>query len=144
MKIVARQGDEIYLVQVSETHARVLSLVVKRMFPSMLIDSILARGNWEFYEGTDKELRLLRARVVEMPEDYYGAQAERVRISIGRQWTEFLQGEPEAGQGYHRVDVTFADGRTLPGVVVTNGEYMEVPDEFSDLGISDMQVSDAP
>ena len=65
MKIIARQGEDTYLVQTSDAEARVLHLADGIMYPFMLIESIAAHthGYWEAYDGTAEELAELLKRV---------------------------------------------------------------------------------
>ena len=64
MKIIARQGEDTYLVETSDAEALGLRLTDGSiMYPSMLIGSITARGYWEAYDGTAEELAELLKRV---------------------------------------------------------------------------------
>ena len=47
MKIIARQSERTYLVQVSDTHARVLDLDEMVLRPPLQIQQILGRGYWK-------------------------------------------------------------------------------------------------
>lgn len=42
--------------------------------------------------------------------------------------------------GYQRVDVTFANGRTLRDVIVLNAQYLEIPDVCAEEPITDIQL----
>ena len=42
--------------------------------------------------------------------------------------------------GYQRVDVTFANGRTLENVIVLNAQYLELPDACAEEPITDIQL----
>lgn len=53
-KIVAQQGRTRFLVQVSETEARVLDLDQKQYFEPFMMQSILARGYWTEYTGVQQ------------------------------------------------------------------------------------------
>ena len=54
-----------------------------------------------------------------------------MRLKLEQHWTERLLELPESGMGYQRVDIRFANGRTLEDVVVFNAHEVEVPDEFA-------------
>jgi hypothetical protein len=53
-KIVAQQGMQRFLVQTSESMARVLDTDQGRYFPETLMQSVLARGYWQPYSGKQK------------------------------------------------------------------------------------------
>jgi hypothetical protein len=46
-KIIAEQGGELYLIQLSETTAQVVDWDDKERFEEFNLQSILARGYWE-------------------------------------------------------------------------------------------------
>jgi len=46
-KIIAEQGNELYLIQLSETTAQVVDWGDKERFAEFNLQSILARGYWE-------------------------------------------------------------------------------------------------
>lgn len=50
-----------------------------------------------------------------------------MKKKIGDYWTQILLKLPEAGMGYQRVDVIFADGVKLDNVIVYNAEDIELP-----------------
>jgi hypothetical protein len=43
--------------------------------------------------------------------------------------------------GYQRVDVTTTDGRSVQGLLVYNGELLDVPDELGELAVADLRLS---
>ena len=47
MKVIAEQGNRVYLLLVGEDMARVLDLDQGKLFPAFNVHSILARGYWE-------------------------------------------------------------------------------------------------
>lgn len=53
-KIVAQQGRTRFLVQVSDTDARVLDLEQRQYFEPFNMQSILARGYWTAYTGVQQ------------------------------------------------------------------------------------------
>lgn len=52
---------------------------------------------------------------------------------LSKVWRKVLQGWPEAGMGYHKVEVEFDDGMLLSGVIARNCEELDLP---NDIGIS--------
>ena len=72
MEIIAKQGEDRYLVQTSPTMGRVLYVHGKIMYPAVLIGMITARGYWENYEPKDGELEELLEQVKIAPDDYFG------------------------------------------------------------------------
>lgn len=62
-RIIATQGSQCYLVLVAEDRARVLDLEARRYFPAFNLQSILARGYWQAYRGSQRVLRDLIKRV---------------------------------------------------------------------------------
>jgi hypothetical protein len=71
MKIIAYQGTKRYLLEVGLDHrglpmGRVLDLGQGKLFPPFNIHSILARGYWEEYTGSQDILDDLLSRVVHM------------------------------------------------------------------------------
>ena len=63
-----------------------------------------------------------------------------MRLKLEQRWTERLLELPESGMGYQRVDIRFANGRTLKDVVVFNAEEVEVPDVFAQAKIRDVSL----
>lgn len=63
-----------------------------------------------------------------------------MRVRLDRRWVDRLRELPEAGMGYHRVDVVTADGRTLRDVIVLNSELLELPDEAGAVTIRELQL----
>ena len=61
-----------------------------------------------------------------------------MRLRLEQRWTERLLELPESGMGYQRVDIRFANGRTLKDVAVFNAEEFEVPDELAQAEIKDV------
>jgi hypothetical protein len=64
-----------------------------------------------------------------------------MRISLEKRWRERLQAWPESGMGFQRVDVTTTDGRRVRGLLVYNGELLDVPDELGELAVADLRLS---
>lgn len=62
-----------------------------------------------------------------------------MQIHLDVRWVKRLRELPEAGMGYHRVDVLTADGRTLRDVIVLNSEIIELPDEAGTVTIRELQ-----
>ena len=48
------------------------------------------------------------------------------KIILPKMWVDYLSDQPESGMGYQIVDIKFDDGTSLNGVVVSNGEYVEM------------------
>ena len=71
MRLIGRQGDNAYLVEVppinGESMARVLDVAEKRLFPMAPLASLLARGYWEEYTGNPGELERLFELVKQTP-----------------------------------------------------------------------------
>ena len=67
-----------------------------------------------------------------------------MRLRLEPRWTEQLLEFPESGMGYQRVDIRFANGRTLEDVLVFNAEELEIPDEFARSEIKDVTVRTLP
>ena len=65
MKIVAQRSDTVYLVQISATKARVLSLDTGIFYPPAPLQSILARGYWEPYTASADTLAALIEQVTD-------------------------------------------------------------------------------
>jgi hypothetical protein len=69
--LIARQGDNVYLVEVEpingESMARVLDLTQKRLLPIAPLANLLARGYWKEYAGKPGELERLLALVKHTP-----------------------------------------------------------------------------
>ena len=55
MKVVAKQGEDRFLLQINEQKGRIIDLEQKKVFPENNIQSILLRGYWEEYELTEEE-----------------------------------------------------------------------------------------
>jgi len=55
MKIIAKQGEERFLLQINKQKGRIIDLEQKKVFPENNIQSILLRGYWEEYELTEEE-----------------------------------------------------------------------------------------
>ena len=64
MKIIASRPGDVYLVQVSDTKARVLNLETKVFHRPMFTQQILARGYWEPHSTTKEVLKTYLAGVV--------------------------------------------------------------------------------
>jgi len=58
-KVVAIQGTNRYLIQVSEDEAHVIDWQMRRVFPKMNMQSILARGYWEEFTGPESIIPML-------------------------------------------------------------------------------------
>ena len=65
-KIVAKRGEELYLVKVSKDESRILDLNRLTYFPPFFTQSIIARGYWEVYKGKKGELEGLLKSVREV------------------------------------------------------------------------------
>jgi len=63
MEIVARRGETSYLLETAPGIGRVLDLEQKVLFPEFNIQSIIARGYWESYTGSQDELANLLSQV---------------------------------------------------------------------------------
>lgn len=63
-----------------------------------------------------------------------------MRIKLEQRWIERLLELPESGMGYQRVDIRFADGRTLEDVVVFNAQEFEAPAKFELAKIKDVSL----
>ena len=59
--IIAKQGNDRYLVDVGEEKARVLDTVQRILFGPWHRESIIARGYWEVHTPIDGELERLLA-----------------------------------------------------------------------------------
>lgn len=59
MKLVAKRGDGVYLVETEPGKGRVLDTEQGQFFPAFNIHSILARGYWEAFEEDDALLQKL-------------------------------------------------------------------------------------
>lgn len=55
MKVVAKQGEKRFLLQINKQKGRIIDLVQKKVFQENNIQSILLRGYWEEYELTEEE-----------------------------------------------------------------------------------------
>lgn len=62
-----------------------------------------------------------------------------MQIHLDVRWVKRVRELPEAGMGYHRVDLLTVDGRTLPDVVVLNSKIIELPDEAGAITIRGLQ-----
>ena len=63
--IIAKQGNDRYLVDVGEEKARVLDTVQRILFGPWHRESIIARGYWERYDAKPGELDDLLAEVTD-------------------------------------------------------------------------------
>ena len=61
-------------------------------------------------------------------------------IKLSDRWIEHLLELPESGMGYQRVDIGFADGRTLKDVVVFNAEVFNESSDFRDVEILNVSL----
>lgn len=59
MKVVAKQGEERFLLQINEQKGRIIDLEQKKVFPENYIQSILLRGYWEEYNLSKEETKKL-------------------------------------------------------------------------------------
>jgi len=75
MEIVAKRGETSYLLETVPGMGRVLDLEQKVLFPEFNIQSILARGYWEPFAGSQDELSNLLSQVRIEPAD--GLKTER-------------------------------------------------------------------
>lgn len=64
-----------------------------------------------------------------------------MRKKLSERWVLVLQGLPESGMGYQRVDVTFSDGSQLENVLAFNCEEIELPDAFLRRAVESIQPS---
>lgn len=53
-----------------------------------------------------------------------------MRVKLASEFSAALSGQPEDGMGYHRVDITFADGRQTHNVLVFNGEVCYISSSY--------------
>lgn len=60
MRVIAEQGDGVYLVEVDKENAVVVDYKNKKVLPLLNTQSILARGYWEAYNGPQEILFGLR------------------------------------------------------------------------------------
>ena len=71
MRLIGRQGDNVYLVEVEpingEPMARVLDVAEKRLYPIAPLGNLVARGYWEEYRGKPDELEGLLGLVRHTP-----------------------------------------------------------------------------
>ena len=56
MKIIAQQPDQRYLVQTAKDKAFILDLKEERRWPEFNLQSLLARGYWEEFDGDQKPI----------------------------------------------------------------------------------------
>jgi hypothetical protein len=69
-KIIAEQGNELYLIQLSETTAQVVDWDDKERFAEFNLQSILARGYWEDLTPPHPTLEeLLAIKVIRIAEE---------------------------------------------------------------------------
>lgn len=61
--IIATQGSEAYLIEMEKNRGRVLDLNQGILFPEFNIHSIIARGGWEEFTGSQDILPDLIAKV---------------------------------------------------------------------------------
>lgn len=52
-------------------------------------------------------------------------------VKISKQWQDKLSNLPETGMGYQHIDIKLKDGRTLTGVIVTNGDTCISTESFN-------------
>jgi len=62
-----------------------------------------------------------------------------MRIKLSKKWIEYLTSTPESGMGYQIVDVTLKGGRVLKKIVVFNAEELNLPPEYKDVTIDDVE-----
>ena len=62
-----------------------------------------------------------------------------MRIKLSNKWVEYLCSMPESGMGYQLVDVTLKDGRVFKEILVFNAEELQLPPEYKDLKIEDIE-----
>jgi hypothetical protein len=63
-----------------------------------------------------------------------------MRIKLDKCWSKRLRELPESGMGFQRVDVRFEDGRELKNVVALNGEELEVPNDFAQAEVKNIDL----
>ena len=61
-------------------------------------------------------------------------------IELGQKWTNYLETQPETGQGYHDTDVTLRDGRIFDETIVYNGKYADIYENDVEPQIVDIKV----
>ena len=67
MKIIAKQGEERFLLQINKQKGRIIDLEQKKVFQENNIQSILLRGYWEEYELTEEEtMKLLEKNNIKL------------------------------------------------------------------------------
>ena len=66
-----------------------------------------------------------------------------MKVHLEQRWIQKLVDLPESGMGYQRVDLRFADGRQINDVPVLNAEELDLPEEFADGRIADLQLHTA-
>ena len=64
-----------------------------------------------------------------------------MKKTLDKKWQDKLAGLPEAGMGYQRVTVIFADGGVREDVLVVNGQECELPDGDAGREIKDIRAS---
>ncbi len=62
-KIIAVQGDEVYLIAIGNNLGRVLSLEQGIYFAPFNLESLIARGYWEDFKGNQSILNKLKEQV---------------------------------------------------------------------------------
>ena len=60
-------------------------------------------------------------------------------VKLEQKWIDLLTTLPESGMGYQRVDVRLQNDRVLKDVPVFNAEEIELPEEFADCRIRELQ-----
>jgi len=60
-------------------------------------------------------------------------------IKLTEKWVEYLCSMPESGMGYQIIDVKLKDGRVLKDISVLNAQELELPPEYKDLKIEDIE-----
>ncbi len=59
-------------------------------------------------------------------------------VALSRRLAQKLSRLPEAGMGYHLVEVTLKDGRRLHNLVVLNSEFLDFPDFLDQIEAADI------
>lgn len=54
-----------------------------------------------------------------------------MKVRLTDEQIEWLRAWPEAGMGYQRADVIFANGAELNNLIVLNGTDVEMPEEYA-------------
>jgi len=80
MKVIAQQGDTVYLIGVGKDLARVLDGEQNKLFPPFNVHSILARGYWENFDGDLETVRGLLNRVAILPDNAFRADELSIQV----------------------------------------------------------------